>query len=57
MDRKSLKETDLEPSYQDIVDQLIATIGNYTFENAALKVKLRKMEDYIKQFENKDSSQ
>lgn len=44
-----MKNNDLEPSYQDIVDELVATISNCIFENTLLKSRLKKLEEFIKQ--------
>lgn len=50
MARKPITKEDITPSYEEIVNELLATISKLLMENAILKLSNKKLEVLVSQF-------
>jgi hypothetical protein len=56
MARKPVKREDINPSYDEIVKELTATISNLIMENTMIKIMIKKLEAIVGELdqENKE---
>jgi hypothetical protein len=51
MARKPVKREDVNPSYDEIVKELTATISNLIIENTMMKIMIKKLETIVGEFD------
>lgn len=55
MARKPVKREDVNPSYDEIVKELTATISNLIMENTMIKIMIKKLEAIVGEFDQENS--
>jgi len=55
MARKPVKREDVNPSYDEIVKELTATISNLIMENTMMKIMIKKLEAIVGEFDQENS--
>ena len=57
MARKPVKREDVNPSYDEIVKELTATISNLIMENTMIKIMIKKLEAIVGEFDQENSQE
>ena len=57
MARKPITREDINPSYDEIVKELTATIANLIMENTMIKIMIKKLEAIVGEFDQVNSQE